>query len=174
MRTQKTYSPEERRLIYDNLMCTWCGNTEAFNINLKLRHLIQIKNGHLEVMLFKAFTDKVLRVIKHNMDRLIERCYDGKKSFYCANCNNTESIDYHERVVDCCWSMGCPGCFWCGSWIDKDDLVETCTECITDRNGEVDNDYCVTYCPAYDNGLEEVRQHYNITLDEMKKDLGYR
>ena len=28
--------------------------------------------------------------------------------------------------------------------------------------------------PAYDNGLEEVRQHYNITLDEMKKDLGYR
>jgi|TARA_B100000315_G_scaffold106058_1_gene97264 hypothetical protein len=155
-------------------MCTWCGNTEAFNINLKLRHLIQIKNGHLEVMLFKAFTDKVLRVIKHNMDRLIERCYDGKKSFYCANCNNTESIDYHERVVDCCWSMGCPGCFWCGSWIDKDDLVETCTECITDRNGEVDNDYCGTYCPAYDNGLEEVRQHYNITLDEMKKDLGYR
>tara|TARA_Y100000294_G_scaffold73310_2_gene69175 strand:- start:43 stop:510 length:468 start_codon:yes stop_codon:yes gene_type:complete len=154
-------------------MCTWCGNTEAFNINLKLRHLIQIKNGHLEVMLFKAFTDKVLRVIKHNMDRLIERCYDGKKSFYCANCNNTESIDYHERVVDCCWSMGCPGCFWCGSWIDKDDLVETCTECITDRNGEVDNDYCGTYCPAYDHGLEEVRQHYSITLDEMKKDLGY-
>ena len=154
-------------------MCTWCGNTEAFNINLKLKHLIQVKNGQLEVMLFKAFTEKVLSVIKHNMDRLVERCYDGKKSFYCANCNNTESIDYHERVVDCCWNMGCPGCFWCGDWMDKEQLIETCRDCITKKGGEVDLDYCACYCSASDNGLEEVRQHHGITLDEMKMDLGY-
>jgi len=173
MRTQKTYSPEERRYILDNLICSYCGNTEAFNINLKLRHLIQVKNGQLEVMLFKEFTDKVLSVIKRNMDKLVERCYDGKKSFYCANCDQTESIDYHERILDCCWNMGCPGCFWCGQWMEKEDLIETCRECINEKKGNVDLDYCDYYCPASDNGLEEVRQHYDITLDEIKKELGY-
>ena len=105
MRNQKIYNPEERRQILENLICTYCGNTQAFNINLKLRHLLQIKKGQLEVMLFREFTNKVLRVIKHNMDRLVERCYDGRdKSFYCANCDQTESIDYYERVLDCCWN----------------------------------------------------------------------
>ena len=174
MRNQKIYNPEERRQILENLICTYCGNTAAFNINLKLRHLLQIKKGQLEVVLFREFTDKVLRVIKHNMDRLVERCYDGRdKSFTCANCDQIETIDYHERVLDCCWNMGCFGCFYCGNWMDKGDLIETCRDCITERNGNVDLDFCEYNCPVSDTGLEEVRQHYDLTLDEMRKDLGY-
>jgi hypothetical protein len=157
----------------DNLICTYCGNTEAFSINLKLKHHILTKNGQLEVILLKAFTKRVLTVIKHNMDRLVERCYDGKKSFYCANCDNSDSIDYHERVLDCCWNMGCPGCFYCGNWMEKDYLLETCSNCIQGREGNVDLQYCDYSCPESDNGLEAVRAHYGISLYDIKERLGY-
>ena len=173
MRQQKTYNPQERREIYENLMCTYCGNTDAFSINLKLKHEIQQINGQLEVMLNKAYTDKVLGVITQNLDKLVERCYDGRRSFTCANCDQSESIDMHERVLDTCYNMGCPGCFWCGNYIDKQDLIDTCRACILERRGNVDEEYCSYSCPAYDNGLQEVRDYYDMSLRDMKRELGF-
>jgi len=48
-----------------------------------------------------------------------------------------------------------------------------CNECITEKEGTIDDEECVYNCPNYDNGLTEVMDHYDLSLDIIKKNLGY-
>jgi hypothetical protein len=116
-RTLRTYEGNNRRYIDNNLMCTWCGNTCSFNIDLKLDSIITVKNGQIEISLCKSNTKETLNVIKENMDDLVEKCYNGEdKTFYCANCDQSETIDYQDRILDYCNSSACPGCFHCQNY----------------------------------------------------------
>lgn len=173
-RALRTYEGDDRRYIDNNLMCTWCGNTNTFNIDLKLDHIITVKNGQLEISLCKINTNRTLNVIKENMDDLVEKCYDGEdKTFYCANCEGIDTLDYHKNIIESCYHTACLGCFHCQNYIDKSELLEICRECITENNGKVDDEFCDTICPASDFGLREIHHHYDITLHEIKTDLGY-
>jgi len=78
-----------------------------------------------------------------------------------------------ERLLDYCWQMGCPGCEICGNYISEEELRSLCNECILGRNGEITEDECSYLCPYHDDGLEQVRMHYDITLDDLKRDLDY-
>ncbi|MBD3340096.1 MAG: hypothetical protein GF353_13360 [Candidatus Lokiarchaeota archaeon] len=69
--------------------------------------------------------------------------------------------------------MDCPGCFDCGEWIDKETLIEFCSECIRNRDGNITEDDCIGLCPHYDNGLLEVMAHYGLSLDVLKRESGY-
>ena len=48
-----------------------------------------------------------------------------------------------------------------------------CTECITEKEGEIEDEDCIYNCPNYDNGLTEVMAHFSLNLEEIKKDLNY-
>lgn len=82
-------------------------------------------------------------------------------------------MDLHERAMDICFNSGCPGCWWCGEYIEKEEVVQLCSDCIISKEGQVDLEDCEYACPNYDYGLEGVRQHHGLTLEEMKRDLGY-
>jgi len=68
-----------------------------------------------------------------NIDTVL---YNDKQIIHCANCKE-QGVDLQERLLDYCWQTGCPGCDVCGNYIDKDELIETCTECIREHNGLV-------------------------------------
>ncbi|MBT7021981.1 MAG: hypothetical protein HN967_12655 [Candidatus Marinimicrobia bacterium] len=172
-RTIRIYNPEERRFLEDNLYCTYCGNANAFQIDLKLKHLLKSESGCVSVELLKSYSDRVMNIIKNNVDKLLEKGFEGKPRFRCANCNEDQSLDLQGRVYDYCSYNFCPGCFTCGIWIEKDDLINMCTECITEKEGEVEDEDCIYNCPNYDNGLSEAMDHYSLSLQEIKKNLGY-
>ena len=172
-RTTRIYNPEDRRFLEDSLYCSYCGNSNAFNIDLKLKHVLKVESGNITVELLKSYSDRVMNVIKNNVDKLLEKGWEGNPRFRCANCNEDESLDLQGRVYDYCSYNFCPGCFTCGIWIQKDDLINMCNECITEKEGTIDDEECVYNCPNYDNGLTEVMDHYDLSLDIIKKNLGY-
>ena len=172
-RTVRIYNPEERSFLEDNLYCTYCGNATAFQIDLKLKHLLKCESGCVSVELLKSYSDRVMNVIKNNVDKLLAKGWEGQPRFRCANCNEAESLDLQGRVYDYCSYNFCPGCFTCGLWIEKDDLINMCTECITEKEGEIEDEDCIYNCPNYDNGLTEVMAHFSLNLEEIKKDLNY-
>ena len=171
----KVYPPELRRFISGNLLCPSCGNTAAFNMDLRLRHSLQINSIGLESSLDKVPTAKLLQALSQNLYKVLDKgFYEDKPKISCANCGETDYIDLLERVLDTCWNSGCPGCWWCGNWMDKEELLELCRECVISRNGEITLDDCGYGCPNSDHGLEQVRAHYGITLEDIKQDLGYK
>jgi hypothetical protein len=172
-RTVRIYNPEERRFLENSLYCSYCGNSNAFNIDLRLKHVLKVESGNITVELLKSYSDRVMNVIKNNVDKLLEKGWEGKPRFRCANCEESQSLDIQGRVYDYCSYNFCPGCFTCGIWIEKDDLINMCTECITDKDGAIEDEDCVYNCPNYDNGLTEVMDHYDLSLDIIKKNLGY-
>ena len=172
-RDARYFEPHERRYVENNLFCPFCGNTHAFSIDLRLRHKVECQAGQLSVSLEKRIK-KVLHAIESNISKIIDKGFDrGKPVIKCANCNNDECVDLQERILDWCWQMGCPGCFYCGSWIEEEYLKELCSECIIERNGKIKEEDCSSLCLNYDDGLVQVRDHYGITLQELKEDLGY-
>ena len=173
-RAAKVYPPEERRYLAENLLCPSCGNTTAFAMDLRLRHSVDIQPGGLEIGLDKVPTTKLLRALQQNLHKVLNKGFlEDRPKISCANCGESESIDLLERVMDTCWNSGCPGCWWCGNYIDKTELVELCTECIISKDGEVTLEDCECACPHYDYGLTEVMNHYGISLEGLKQDLGY-
>ena len=172
-RTPRIYNPDERRFLEENLYCSYCGNAEAFSINLRLRHQLTSTPSGIQVELYGPFTQKVLTVINDNMERLLERGWEGKPVFHCANCRESEGLDLQGRTWDYCSNNCCPGCFHCGNWIDKSEVVELCKECIQKRDGAIDEEDCYYQCDWYDNGLLEVLNHYGIALKDLKEELGY-
>ena len=171
----KVYPPEVRRFISENLLCPACGNTSAFMMDLRLRHSLQIQSKGLEVSLDRVPTEKILKALALNLHKVLDKgFYEDKPRIACANCGETDYIDLLERVMDTCWNSGCPGCSWCGSYIEKEELVNLCSDCITSKDGEVTTETCECGCPNYDYGLDEVRNHYGITLEGLKQDLGYQ
>ncbi len=171
----KIYPPEVRRFVSGNLLCPSCGNTTAFRMELRLRHSLQIHPKGLEISLDQIPTKKLLKALALNLHKVLDKgFYEDKPRIACANCGETDSIDLQERVMDTCWNSGCPGCWWCGSYIDKEELVNLCSDCITNKDGQVTEETCECGCPHYDYGLEEVRSHYGITMEGLLRDLGYQ
>ncbi len=172
-RTPRIYEPEERRFLENNLYCSYCGNAGAFSINLKLRHELLALPGGIQVELLKGFSDRVMEIIAKNVDRILERGWEGRPVLYCANCDESESLDLQGRTWDYCANMCCPGCFHCGSWMDKSDVIKLCSQCILDNEGAIDEDDCAYQCDWYDSGLLEVLDHYGVTLKNLKEQLNY-
>jgi len=174
-RAIKYYEPEHRRYgVANNLQCGYCGNTTAFYMNLKFRHELCVEKGSLNVSLNQQRTQHILDSISKNIWDMISKSQsDGKEIFFCANCDESESVDLQERLIDYCWQMGCPGCEVCGNYISEEELRDLCTECINERNGEITEEDCMYSCSHFDNGLIDVFNHYDITLEDLKKELGY-
>ncbi len=174
MRQAKTYNVEDRRFLEESLYCNYCGNSNAFQIDLRLKHLLTSESGSVTVELLKSYTNRVMNVVQKNVEKLLEKGWEGKPLFRCANCHAEETLDTMGRSYDYCSWNGCPGCFTCGCWIDKEELVELCSECITESKGTVTEEDCIYNCPNCDAGFTEVMDHYNITLRDLKEKLGYK
>lgn len=173
-RAVKSWEPEARRYIADNLICPFCGNTNAFSVDLKIKHDLKNHTEGVEIGLSKVHSDKLTKALSRNLSRMVERGYDqGRPSIRCANCGESDGVDMHESLINVCWQVGCPGCWWCGEWMEKSDLIETCHNCILDRLGKVDEDVCYNECEHSESGLEQVQNHYGLTLDGLKRDMGY-
>jgi len=114
-----------------------------------------------------------VQAIHDNIERMLDRSTENALGiFKCTNCDNGE-LDFHERLLEICLWNGCPGCWWCGQWLEKEELTEMCSECIKSKQGHIYEDDCFNLCPHSDFGLEEVRRHYGFTLKGLKADLGY-
>lgn len=172
----KDYPSETRRYgIENNLQCMYCGNTTAFYTNLKLKHEITVEDGYLSVALNKKKTKIVLDAISKNIWDMVDKSkMDGKEVFFCANCDESESVDFQERLIDYCWQMNCPGCEVCGDYISEEVLKELCCDCINERKGQISEEDCNYSCPNYDNGLMDVFIHYGLTLEDLLTELGYK
>jgi len=170
----KTYEPEERSYQENDLYCSHCGNTNHWQIDLRLKHQVECLNSGLSVGLEQLQARKILSAIENNLIDMVDKSVNEDRNiFQCANCENTW-IDFHERITEMCLWNGCPGCFHCGNWLSESELLETCTDCITERKGDVDEDYCDSgCCPVSDFGLREVMDHYNTHLTEIKESLGW-
>ena len=170
----RTYEPEGRAYSEDGLYCSHCGNTQNWQIDLRLKHKVENMSSGLSVSLDELQTRKILFAIQNNLVNMVDKSVNEDKAvFQCANCENTW-IDFHESIVECCLWNGCPGCFHCGQWIGEDELLETCTDCITEKKGDIDEAYCDSgCCPVSDFGLREVMDHYGTHLTEIKESLGW-
>jgi len=169
MRDVKVYELEERRYVTNNLYCYYCGNTHQWQIDLRLKHVIEHGADGLIISLDESRSSKIFHNITKNIYCLLEK---SKPVFRCANCHNS-CFEIQERMLDSCYYLECPGCFHCGNWIEKDWLIELCTECIHNKKGIITEDDCRTFCQYYPDGLGEVRDHYDISLEKLKYELGY-
>jgi len=173
MHNQRIYEPEDRRYVENNLFCSTCGNTHQFSIDLKLRHHVEGLTSGLSVKLEEQQTRKVFQAIETNLERMVDRSTENALGiFKCANCDNGE-LDFHERLLEICLWTGCPGCWWCGEWMQEEEVIELCSECIHTRDGQIDSEDCFNNCPHYDFGLDEVRRHHGINFQTLRADLGY-
>ncbi len=173
-REVKYYEPAERRYFENNLQCSLCGNSTAFFIDLRLKHLISCtSSGEITVEFDKTARERIIPSLQRNMENIINKVYDTDKALIkCANCEEG-FVDMQERLLDYCWQMGCPGCDVCGEYIDEEELRSLCSECITNRNGVVTEEDCYYQCTYYDEGLDNVRRHYNLSMDILKREVGY-
>jgi len=175
-RAIKYYEPEERRYdVINNLQCMYCGNTTAFYMDLRLRHQIDVQHdGLISIELNRKITGRVFDSIAKNIWTIIDKSKtEGRELIHCANCHDSESLDFQERLLEWCWQRGCPGCDVCGDYISAEEIAELCSECIRERDGKVTEDDCYTTCSHYDDGLLNVLEHYGLTLEKLKNDLGY-
>ena len=173
MREVKYYPPEKRRYFEDNLQCSYCQNTTTFYFNVRLRHKITcLDTGQLSVELDRKITERLSKSFERNIVNLIDKSIYGRQIIKCANCEDG-IVDMQERLLDNCWNLGCPGCDVCANYIEESELREYCLECITEKKGCINEDECNYICPHYDDGLEQVRVHYGITLNDLKGELGY-
>ncbi len=173
-RQSKFYPPEERRFFEENIQCVYCGNTTAFNIDLRLRHEISVINsGQLAVSINKTKINRILKTLAKNIQNLIDKAQEHDRAIItCANCKES-NVENQWRLIDYCWQLGCGGCEICANYIEESDLREYCLDCIAETKGSITDEECSYSCPNFDFGLEAVRIHYNITLDELKRELGY-
>ncbi|MFC1620661.1 hypothetical protein ACFL45_12060, partial [Candidatus Neomarinimicrobiota bacterium] len=143
-------------------------------MDLRLRHGLQIQSKGLEVSLDRVPTEKLLDALALNLHKVLDKGWnEDKPRIACANCRETDYVDLIERVMDTCWNNGCHGCWWCGNYIEKDELISLCTDCITSKDGEVTHETCEYACPHSDHGLGEVMSHYSVTLEGLMQELGY-
>jgi hypothetical protein len=170
MKAPRVFMPDERRDVANNLFCHYCGNTNQWQMDVRVRHLATVQSEGIVYEFDKMKVDKLINAVERNVVRMLERSNDRiRPLFHCANCGNAE-LDTHENAVETCGYTGCPGCFSCGNFIDEDEMRELCIACITDNCGEVDEEFCFNQCPYFDYGLADVRQHYKVTLDDLIKE----
>jgi len=175
MRNPKYYPVEQRRFdVANNLQCSLCGNTTAFCIDLKLRHLVEVQSGMLVVELQPSMAERVFESLARNIWDIIDQAQNtGREIIRCANCRESETVDLQERLLDYCWQKGCPGCAVCGNYLTEDEVRELCTDCIREHDGQITEDDCLQYCPHYDDGLLAVLEHYHLTLEDLLQEQGY-
>ena len=164
----KYYGPEDRRYFPENLQCIYCGNTNGFYIDLKLRH--KIETGPQGIII--DFDEKVQRIFKFLSKNMYNLLNNGREVIFCANCGDSY-LDNQEVLLEYCFQMGCYGCSVCGNYIEKEELISLCTSCIRERDGDIDDEKCTEVCEHYDYGLKEVRDYYEISLKRLKQDIGY-
>ena len=170
MNTPRVFMPGERREVPGNLFCHYCGNTNQWQMDIRIRHLVNNNGDSITIEIDRTKADRLINAVERNMVRMLERSNDRiRPLFHCANCGNAE-LDTHENAIETCGYTGCPGCFSCGNFIDEDEMRELCSACISDNAGEVDEEFCYNQCPWFDYGLEDVRQHYKVTLDDLIKE----
>lgn len=167
MRTHKVYEPEDRQWIEDNLYCPYCGNTTQWQFDIRLRHVIECDANAVALVIDPKKSQKLIQAITSDIHRNLH-----EHRFQCANCHNDE-INYQMYYLESCWYNGCPGCFHCGQWIDRDLVIDLCEDCINKHHGNVNEELCCELCEHYEFGLGEVRAHYDISLEELKRNLGY-
>jgi hypothetical protein len=156
-----------------NLYCYCCGNKHQWQIDLRLIHTVIVDEGNILIELDSGQTTRVLSSIERNLQLWLEKSSTRIRSiFHCAMCHNDE-LETRENALENCYNVGCPGCVHCENYIDIDEMKEICIRCIQEYDGDLDDDYCNSCCPHFDYGLEPVRQHYNVTLDELIKEAGY-
>jgi len=175
-RAIKYYDSRARRYgVENNLQCVYCGNTTAFYLDLRLRHQIDVQpDGLVAIELNQQKTQRVFASISKNIWNIIDKSkMEDRELIHCANCHDSESVDFQVRMLDWCWQMGCPGCEVCGEFISEEEVTELCSECIREHEGNISEDDCYCCCPHYDDGLLNVLDHYGITLEKLKVDLGY-
>ena len=141
---------------------------------MKLKHEVQSSSTGLVVGLNSDRQKRIEKSLSSNIHRIVDKYHEtGKEIVKCSNCEMSEGVDFQERIIDYCWQMGCPGCWHCGEYIDEEEVRSLCIECIREREGNIDEDDCSTICPNYDQGLSEVREHYGMDLEELKREQGY-
>ena len=173
-RIVKSWEPETRRYISENLFCPICGNTTAFGLDMRLKYNVENHSQGLELALSEKRTAKLTDALANNLYKILDNGFEhDKPRIVCANCGDKYGIDMHERYVQMCWESGCPGCWWCGEWMEKSEVIDYCQSCIEARRCKVNEDDCYNSCEHFDSGLEQVRAHYGLTLDGLKRDLGY-
>ena len=173
-RSPRIYEPEERRYTENNLQCHWCGNTTGFSIDLRLKQGVEVVGEGLIVELSQNRRDRLERSLSSNILQIISKAQDsGKEILKCTNCGDGEGVDLQERIIDFCWQTGCPGCWHCGLYIDEEEVRFLCSECIREKEGAIDENDCQMVCPHYDFGLGQVRDHYNMRLEDLKEEQGY-
>ena len=175
MRTvNKTWEPEDRRYVEGNLQCQWCGNTTGFSIDMKLKHEVRSSSRGLVVGLNRNRQKKIEKSLSSNIYRIVDKYHEtGREIVKCSNCEMAEGVDFQERILDYCFQMGCPGCWHCGMYIEEEEVRSICSECIREKQGRISEDDCSTICPNYDQGLSQVREHYGLDLEELKRMQGY-
>jgi hypothetical protein len=170
MKSPRVFMPVERREVPANLFCHYCGNTNQWQMDVRVRHLVTMQPEGIVYEFDKMKVDKLIKATESNLVRMLERSTDRiRPLFHCANCGNAE-LDTYNNAIETCGYTGCPGCFSCGNFIDEDEMREMCIACIADNSGEVDEEFCYNQCPWFDYGLEDVRQHYKVTLDDLIKE----
>ncbi len=173
-RAVRIYPPEERRYLAENLLCPSCGNTTAFAMNLRLRHSLIVRPEGMDIGLDPVPTGKLLKALERNLHKVVDKAFlEEKPRISCANCGDNETVDLLERVIDSCWNSGCPGCWYCGQFLDEETVRTLCSDCLISRDGEIDPETCEYGCPHYDYGLGQVRDHYGFSLEELKSELGF-
>ncbi len=173
MRDVKLFEELDRRDIANNLYCYYCGNTNQWQMDIRVQYIVENADDGIAFQMDPVRSKRILDAVQRNVNRMINHSnIDTKPIFHCANCGNDE-LEVFEAMQENCWNMGCPGCDHCCNWIDEDELRNLCSSCIEHHQGKVDEDHCFNLCPHYDFGLEQVRQHYAITLDELIREAGY-
>lgn len=168
MRNVKYYEPAERRYLDKNLQCTQCGNTDNFYIDLKLYYLLEPTIGELKMSL-STTAERIFANLAKKIERLVDHL---NPVVFCANCQDG-FVDLQDRLLEDCWLRGCPGCFICGNFISQQELIDLCSDCLIENEGNVSEEDCFNFCPYYDEGLSEVRDHYGLTLDDIKREVGF-
>ena len=173
MKTFRYIDPEDRRWLEENLLCLTCGNDTYFNIDLRINHILGSEPNGISIEMDREMIDNVTNSIAENALHMIDNAsWKGKPIFTCANCDDDTSVEYESRVTEICYSNACGGCWYCG-YATEDYVIDCCTSCIKSRNGKIEEDDCETVCEYADNSLRESRDHYNISFDRLKRDLGY-
>ncbi len=170
----KYYEPEQRTYHENNLMCSMCGNSVCFFIDLRLRHVIEVSSsGNLIISIDPKIVDRVSKGLARNVMNLIEKAtYLENPVIRCANCQDG-LVDSQYQLLEYCGQLGCFGCPTCGDYQSLDIIKELCFECIRKHDGKISDEECGYICEHYDWGLSHVRDHYNVTLEDFKRELGY-
>ncbi|MBN2355251.1 hypothetical protein JXO59_04020 [candidate division KSB1 bacterium] len=99
MREAIVYQPEDRRIVERNLYCPYCGNTNQWQIDLRLWHEVELESGSLTLALDESKTTRILSAIERHIDRMVFLSSDRNKPFlHCANCSNA-ALDMHEQML---------------------------------------------------------------------------